>query len=141
MKTVRLSESQLVELINRVVNENQLVGVQGMSPMPEATATEEPKKEIKPKAEKPVAQKLYDSLAKAKGEFEKDVKAKKLTSMLLDAGIKNKSMDIATNLWMNDDGSIDPERFRIFNPNANEIIMMENDNSIFRNELACLTSV
>ena len=71
MKTVRLSESQLVELINRVVNENQLVGVQGMSPMPEATATEEPKKEIKPKAEKPVAQKLYDSLAKAKGEFEK----------------------------------------------------------------------
>jgi hypothetical protein len=72
MKTVRLSESQLVELINRVVNENQLVGgVQGMSPMPEATATEEPKKETKPKAEKPVAQKLYDSLAKAKGEFEK----------------------------------------------------------------------
>lgn len=71
MKTVRLSESQLVELINRVVNENQLVGVQGMSPMPKATATEEPKKEIKPKAEKPVAQKLYDSLAKAKGEFEK----------------------------------------------------------------------
>ena len=76
-----------------------------------------------------------------KGEFEKDVKAKKLTSMLIDAGIKNKSIDIATNLWMNDDGSINPERFRIFNPNANEIIMMENDNSIFRNELACLTSV
>ena len=71
MKTVRLSESQLVELINRVVNENQLVGIQGMSPMPEATATEEPKKETKPKAEKPVPQKLYDSLAKAKGEFEK----------------------------------------------------------------------
>ena len=71
MKTVRLSESQLVDLINRVVNENQLVGVQGMSPMPEATATEEPKKETKPKAEKPVPQKLYDSLAKAKGEFEK----------------------------------------------------------------------
>ena len=77
----------------------------------------------------------------AKGEFEKDVKAKKLTSMLIDAGIKNKSKDLATNLWMNDDGIIDPERFRIFNPNANEIIMMENDNSIFRNELACLTSV
>ena len=71
MKTVRLSESQLVELINRVVNENQLVGVHGMSPMPQSNATEEPKKETKPKAEKPVAQKLYDSLAKAKGEFEK----------------------------------------------------------------------
>ena len=71
MKTVRLSESQLVELINRVVNENQLVGIQGMSPMPEATATEEPKKETKPKAEKPLPQKLYDSLAKSKNEFEK----------------------------------------------------------------------
>jgi hypothetical protein len=61
--------------------------------------------------------------------------------MLIDAGIKNKSIDLANNLWMNDDGSINPERFRIFNPSANEIIMMENDNSIFRNELACLTSV
>jgi len=71
MKTVRLSESQLVELINKVVTENQFIGAQGMSPMPEATATEEPKKEIKPKAEKPVAQKLYDSLAKSKNEFEK----------------------------------------------------------------------
>jgi hypothetical protein len=71
MKTIRLSESQLVDLINKVVTENQFVGAQGMSPMPEATATEEPKKESKPKAEKPVAQKLYDSLAKAKGEFEK----------------------------------------------------------------------
>ena len=77
----------------------------------------------------------------AKGEFEKDVKAKKLTSMLIDAGIKNKSIDLANNLWTNDDGSINPERFRIFNPNAHEIIMMDNDNSIFRNELACLTSV
>ena len=44
MKTVRLSESQLVELINRVVNENQLVGAQGMSPMPDATKESKPKK-------------------------------------------------------------------------------------------------
>lgn len=71
MKTVRLSESQLVELINRVVNENQFIGAQGMSPMPEATETEVPQKQTKPKAEKPVPQKLYDSLAKAKSEFEK----------------------------------------------------------------------
>ena len=71
MKTIRLSESQLVDLINKVVTENQFIGTEGMSPMPEATATEEPTKESKPKAEKPVAQKLYDSLAKAKSEFEK----------------------------------------------------------------------
>ena len=71
MKTIRLSESQLVDLINKVVTENQFIGAQGMSPMPESNATEEPKKESKPKAEKPVAQKLYDSLVKAKTEFEK----------------------------------------------------------------------
>ena len=75
------------------------------------------------------------------GEFEKDVKAKKLTSLLFDAGIKTKSTDIANDLWTNDDGTIDGENFRIFNPNANEIIMMESDNTVFRNELACLTSV
>ena len=55
MKTIRLSESQLVDLINKVVTENQFIGTEGMSPMPEATATEEPTKESKPKAEKPVA--------------------------------------------------------------------------------------
>jgi hypothetical protein len=49
MKTIRLSESQLVNLINKVVTENQFIGAQGMSPMPEATATEEPKKESKPR--------------------------------------------------------------------------------------------
>ena len=49
MKTIRLSESQLVDLINKVVTENQFVGAQGMSPMPEATAVEQPKKEQKPK--------------------------------------------------------------------------------------------
>ena len=75
------------------------------------------------------------------GEFEKDVKAKKLTSLLFDAGIKTKSTDIANDLWTNDDGTIDGENFRIFNPNANEIIMMQTDNTVFRNELACLTSV
>jgi len=77
----------------------------------------------------------------ANGEFEKDIKAKKLTSLLIDSGIKTKSTDIANDLWTNDDGTIDGENFRIFNPNANEIIMMQSDNTVFRNELACLTSV
>jgi hypothetical protein len=75
------------------------------------------------------------------GEFEKDVKAKKLTTLLFDAGIKTKSTDIANDLWTNDDGTIDVEQFRIFNPSANEIIMMQSDNTAFRNELACLTSI
>jgi hypothetical protein len=87
MKTVRLSESQLVELINRVVNENQLVGAQGMSPMPDAT------KESKPKKETSVAQKYYDKIIKTKNELEK------LNDSLTgekNAAIKNKFRQIET---------------------------------------------
>lgn len=75
------------------------------------------------------------------GNIEKDIKAVKLTNLLLDAGIKNKTCDIAPNLWTKQDGTIDYDKFQLFNPSANEIIMMQNDNSIFRNELACLTSI
>ena len=75
------------------------------------------------------------------GNIEKDIKANKLTNLLLDAGIKNKTSIIAPELWTKKDGSIDTNKFQFFNPSANEIIMMRADNSIFRNELACLTSM
>jgi hypothetical protein len=75
------------------------------------------------------------------GNIEKDIKANKLTNLLLDAGIKNKTSIIAPELWTKKDGSIDTNKFQFFNPSANEIIMMQADNSIFRNELACLTSM
>jgi len=74
------------------------------------------------------------------GNIEKDIKAVRLTNLLLDAGIKNKACTVAPNLWTKKDGSIDNDKFQLFNPSANEIIMMQSDNSIFRNELACLTS-
>ena len=75
------------------------------------------------------------------GNIEKDIKANKLTNLLIDAGIKNKTSIIAPELWTKKDGSIDTNKFQFFNPSANEIIMMQADNSIFRNELACLTSM
>jgi hypothetical protein len=75
------------------------------------------------------------------GNIEKDIKANKLTNLLLDAGIKNKTSIIAPELWTKKDGSIDTNKFQIFNPYANEIILMQSDNSIFRNELASLTSL
>jgi hypothetical protein len=77
----------------------------------------------------------------ADGEIEKDVKAMKLTNMLLDAGIKNKTGTIAPSLWTKKDGTLDADKFQIFSPSTNEIILMQSDNSVFRNELACLTSV
>jgi len=74
------------------------------------------------------------------GGVEKDLKASKLTDLILTSGLKDKTINLAVNLWTKEDGSIDSEKFRIFNPPANEIIMMNSDNTIFRNELACLTS-
>lgn len=66
MKKVRLTESQLIDLIQRVVNENQLVGTQGMSSSPESSSVEK-----KPKKEKSTAQKYYDKIISTKNELEK----------------------------------------------------------------------
>ena len=77
----------------------------------------------------------------ADGETEKDVKAMKLTNMLIDAGLKHKTGTIAPTLWTKKDGTLDADKFQIFSPSTNEIILMQSDNSVFRNELACLTSV
>jgi hypothetical protein len=77
----------------------------------------------------------------SEGETEKDIKALKLTNMLLDAGLKHKTGTIAPTLWTKKDGTLDSDKFQIFSPSTNEIILMQSDNSVFRNELACLTSV
>jgi hypothetical protein len=76
------------------------------------------------------------------GNIEKDVKANKLTNLLIDAGIKNKTNAIAPKLWTTEEGSIDNDKFKTYNKSANEIMLtMQIDNSIFRNELATLTSI
>ena len=65
----------------------------------------------------------------------------KLTNMLLEAGLKHKAGTIAPTLWTKKDGTVDSDKFQIFSPPTNEIILMQMDNSVFRNELACLISV
>jgi hypothetical protein len=70
-KTVRLTESQLISIIEKVVNENQLVGIQGMSSPETKEASAEPAVEKKPKKEKSTAQKYYDKIISTKTELEK----------------------------------------------------------------------
>ena len=47
-----------------------------------------------------------------KGEIEKDFEAKKLTNYLVDAGIKDKAINISSN-WCQNDGKIDQDKFMI----------------------------
>ena len=77
----------------------------------------------------------------SEGNIEKDIKANKLTNMLIDAGITNKTLSVAPSLWTEDDGKIDSIKFQTYGPYTSEITSMQVDNSVFRNELACLTSL
>jgi hypothetical protein len=77
----------------------------------------------------------------SEGNIEKDLKANKLTNMLIDAGITNKTFSVAPSLWTEDDGKIDSNKFLTFSPYTTEISTMQIDNTVFRNELACLTSL
>ena len=74
------------------------------------------------------------------GESEKDLKAKKLTDLLFESGLKTKTHDIGKSLWTKEDGSHDGEKFRMYQEPIYEINTMNSDNSTFRNELACLTT-
>jgi hypothetical protein len=76
----------------------------------------------------------------SEGNVEKDVKANKLTNMLIEAGIANKALSMAPLLWTDEDGNINTNNFLIFSPYTTEIASMQVDNTVFRNELATLTS-
>ena len=73
------------------------------------------------------------------GDLEKDIKAKKLTNLLFENGLKMKTNDIGKSLWTKEDGSYDVEKFRIYQDPICEINTMNSDNTTFMNELACLT--
>ena len=76
-KKVRLTESQLVNLIEKIVKENQtMVGMhgfkqEGMTPAAPQEAAQAETSEKKPKKEKSVAQKYYDKIISTKNELEK----------------------------------------------------------------------
>ena len=77
----------------------------------------------------------------SEGDIEKDVKAVKLTNMLIDAGISSKSYEVAQTLWTKEDGGVDSNKFEQYGPSHLEITEMNIDNSVFRNKLAVLTSL
>jgi len=76
------------------------------------------------------------------GDIQKDVKAKKLTKILIDAGLKEKNNTIAVDWWTSDKGKINNDRFTALQPKASEIYnMSEVDNTLFVNELSAITTL
>ena len=76
------------------------------------------------------------------GDIQKDVKAKKLTKILLDAGLKEKNNNISNDWWTSDEGKINNDRFIVLQPKASEIhSISEVDNTLFVNELSAITTL
>ena len=75
------------------------------------------------------------------GELEKDVNAKKLTNILSENGLFEKTTNLSQQFWTNEDGTIDQDKFLSIIEKASEIKNIKEDNTIFKNELANMTSV
>jgi exonuclease VII large subunit len=75
------------------------------------------------------------------GEIKKDVEAKKLTSYILEGGIRSKSADIGNEWCKDDDGDIDMTRFSIMMEQQESIMKLRDDNNSFKRELASITSL
>jgi len=74
------------------------------------------------------------------GEIQKDIKAQKLTNMLLEGGLKEKNIQMSLDSFMNEDGTYDSENFILLQPKASEINFISKDNSVFVNELSTITT-
>jgi len=75
------------------------------------------------------------------GELEKDINAQKLTNLLTENGILKATTKLAQNYWTNEDGTIDDEKLSNMISKASEINFMKDDNTVFKNELATMTSM
>ena len=74
------------------------------------------------------------------GKIIKDVEAKKLTTYIIEGGIKQKISDVATTWCNNNNGHIDSEKFNIIATHHSDINKIEDDNNTFKKELITITS-
>ena len=75
------------------------------------------------------------------GNIEKDIKATKLTTLLIDAGLCIKAYNIGFSLWSEENQKVDVDKFLSISPYVDQISKIQIDNTIFRNELVCLTTL
>lgn len=75
------------------------------------------------------------------GDIQKDIEAKKLTNFLVEGGIKNKASDITTSWLKDDDGFINKNKYEIIADKVESIITLKEDNTVFKKELAAMTTI
>jgi hypothetical protein len=73
------------------------------------------------------------------GEIKKDIEAKKLTNYIVDGGIKQKTLDVANEWYIDEEGKMDINKFNIMLDQQQNIFKMNEDNNSFKKELATLT--
>ncbi len=73
------------------------------------------------------------------GEIEKDLEAKKLTTYLVNGGIKEKAKIVSLD-WCQNNGVIDPDRFLIVTEKQDSILNLKYNNNEFKRELAAIIS-
>jgi hypothetical protein len=74
------------------------------------------------------------------GEIMRDIEARKLTSYMVDGGIKKKSVEIAAE-WYKEDDDVDLTKYEIMINPQEKILNICSDNNGFRRKLASITSV
>jgi hypothetical protein len=72
------------------------------------------------------------------GELEKDNKAVKLTKLMINNGLKNTTIQKASQIWTNKDGSHDSDKYHLHSESAQQIVNLGEDNTKFRNHLASI---
>jgi hypothetical protein len=75
------------------------------------------------------------------GDIKKDIEAKKLTNLLVDSGIREKTSDLSINWWTNDTGEIDSDKCNMLLPKSQSMHEIKDDNSVFKKELIKMTSI
>ena len=60
---------------------------------------------------------------------------------MIKGGIKDKAYNMATDWWTNDNGNTDISKFELLSNKAEEMRIIEEDNSEFKKELVTMTTV
>jgi hypothetical protein len=74
------------------------------------------------------------------GDIERDVKAKKLTTALINGKVQQKASHVGNTIWTKADGHVDPVMYEYSSQKVMELSCFEHDDSKFRSELSALTS-